>query len=622
MSGPLSRARAALRRRFGGEPVPTDPIVEFADAGFFDLEYYNAQILDPGEQVDTVDAAVAHYTERGRRAGLGVSPYFEVEWWSDDRSFAEATVERLENDFIKGYLRRATTAPLVRDVDVEVDESRDLLVGLLAGRVHAKLPGDLRLDEARTRLIDRVGAGLRAAPNRGSASAVEWDRVRAELPNRVAGRVSVLIPTYEDWRMTTDAVRSVLAHSGDGDIEVVVIDNGSRQAIFRILTSLFMTEPAVRIVRCDTNTNFAGGMNRGIADSSGDRIVLLNNDATVTDGWLPPLLRELESSRQVKGVQPLLLYPNGRVQAAGTMFLGERVLPWHFLADHPREDALRMRNTSFRAVTAAAMMLRADDLAAHEGFDESYTNGYEDVDLCLRMLDSAEAEFRVVLDSVGYHAEGSSLGRSDRDTPNRIRFFERWAGRLPGPEYERYEEVGFTFDSLRTVAFYEGVRIMAANPHLRRIRRAVPAGPAAGRAELRWVLCAGGPYDVDPEVVASARRVLEDLGQEVVTTTGGVHLHDNLDDVLIAFDGSAPFTPRAGVFNVLVSTADLQADQSAASYFDALLVPRGGSSRGTDHVYEYEEDFGSHSAIEAFLALIDAAQAHRIMLFGAGESLL
>ena len=99
---------------------------------------------------------------------------------------------------------------------------------------------------------------------------------------------------------------------------------------------------------------------------------------------------------------------------------------------------------SFHAATAAALAMRAVDLAELEGFDPHYVNGMEDVDLCLRARELRPAGFRVEPRSLVTHLEGKTPGRGKRIPQNRQFFMERWHGRLPGPEIDKYERAGFT----------------------------------------------------------------------------------------------------------------------------------------------------------------------------------
>src|SRR5690606_30461201 len=66
--------------------------------------------------------------------------------------------------------------------------------------------------------------------------------------------VTVVMPTFEDWRMTLTAVRAVRETSDAG---VIIIDNGSRRAVGSILRQAFLADPLVQYVYLPVNTDFA-----------------------------------------------------------------------------------------------------------------------------------------------------------------------------------------------------------------------------------------------------------------------------------------------------------------------------------------------------------------------------
>jgi GT2 family glycosyltransferase len=513
-------------------------------------------------------------------------------------------MERLERALGGHTLHDGSPSPLLADVDGAIGEMTAFLIDVLEGRRIPRFPGGMTAEQARAMMIDAVGDGYRRPPNVGASSGVDWDVVRSAMNERVPARVSIIVPTFQDWSMTIDAVRAALAGAADADLEVLVIENGSRPAVFRMLVAVFLGEPRVRVIRADTNTNFSGGMNIGIAASSGEFILLLNNDAMLDAGWLPPLLRPLESP-DVLGVQPLLMYPGiGRVQAAGTMFLGEGVIPWHFLAGHPIEDALRPQERRFHAITAAVMMLRATDLVAAEGFDEGYRNGYEDIDLCLRMIKTLDHHFTVAVDALAYHPEGSSEGRSAHDSANRVRFLDKWRGKMPAAEYARYTTLGLTLASLRPHWFSQDVPVMLSDPHLVRPPRRVLEGEAAGVASLRWTLCL--TLGADAGLVSALREDLAHLGQEVVSFSGGVRFSDGLDDVLVAFDPEAPLTPRSATFNVLVrADTDAYPDERDSGRWDSVLTAQ-----------EYDPSAGPDARRTVLAKLVNEAAAASVSRFG------
>ena len=384
---------------------------------------------------------------------------------------------------------------------------------------------------------------------------VDWSEAAGALNSRVVGRTSVVIPTLNDVQLTTACVRSLFNHVEPGDdIEIVVVDNGSAAQIARNLyasLSVFSSPFAtVRVERLPRNLNFATGSNYGFVRSTGDVVLFLNNDTVVRRGWHRPLRNALNDERVV-GAQPLLVYPDDRIQACGTVFPVNNGLPVHILQGAPKDDARKVQDLKFRAVTAAALIMRARDVVALEGFDPIYANGQEDVDLCLRASDGASRFFRVVIDSVIEHHEGKSPGRGARVTLNRQIFFDRWEGRLPGPETDLYEAVGLEVAHVGSGAppYSHPVPVVV---------RKRAAGGETGRV-LRWSIknpAIPGPRGDewgDTHFIAALQKSLEGLGQEVVTYRHGTHRapYTAMDDVNLVIRGLDRVHPQPGKVNVL-----------------------------------------------------------------------
>lgn len=378
--------------------------------------------------------------------------------------------------------------------------------------------------------------------------AMDWDAADRELMSRVPGRVSVVTIAYEDHARTLRAVDRVLETSGDRDLEVVIVDNGSRPGVGRILSARYQHHRQVRYVRLPRNLNFATGSNVGFARSTGEHVLFLNNDTYVKDGWLPPLTERLETSNAF-AVQPLLLYPNGNIQTAGTIFNSANGFATHFLAEHPPQDAERHSGRGFSAITAGAMLIRARDFARVRGFDPIYANGLEDVDLCLRAVEEFGATFEVEHRSRVVHEESQSPGRFDRETVNQLIFRERWEGRLPAPQVQHYSDLGFSWTHMRSSLF--------PRPILSRPPRSVELPGRGPIPSYRWAirLGANGMQDRwgDVPYAEDLARALRALGQEVVITRHGAHGQSSayLDDVALTIRGAERVAPQAGRVNIL-----------------------------------------------------------------------
>ena len=98
--------------------------------------------------------------------------------------------------------------------------------------------------------------------------------------------VAVVIPNFNGERILGACLSAIGAQTRAPD-EVVVVDNGSSDGSVALLRESF---PDVRVVALPRNEGFAGGVNRGVPATSGDRVAILNSDARPQPAWLETLL--------------------------------------------------------------------------------------------------------------------------------------------------------------------------------------------------------------------------------------------------------------------------------------------------------------------------------------------
>jgi GT2 family glycosyltransferase len=103
-------------------------------------------------------------------------------------------------------------------------------------------------------------------------------------------RYSIVIPTYRRGASLAECLESICALDYEHDeIEVVIIDNGGAEHT-RAAAAPFMDRLRIRYLINPRNRGYGFSVNRGIVESTGDAILLLNDDAHP----LPDLLRECD----------------------------------------------------------------------------------------------------------------------------------------------------------------------------------------------------------------------------------------------------------------------------------------------------------------------------------------
>ncbi len=249
--------------------------------------------------------------------------------------------------------------------------------------------------------------------------------------------LSVVIPVYDNWWLTERCLRE-LDRLRDGrsiSFETIVVDNASADATPQAIQSF----PWVRYLRHEVNRNFAGACNAGARMAESPLTLLLNNDAYPVGDAFTPLVRAFDRlETAIAG--GALFFEDGVTQAAGLV-----VLPnahWHYFCRNMpcALDAVN-RSRDALGVSGAAMAVRTEWFVENGGFDESFVNGFEDVDLCLR----ANAQGRTiayVADARFVHYEAASAGRYDREAENERRFYRRWSAPLASLPRTARGEVG------------------------------------------------------------------------------------------------------------------------------------------------------------------------------------
>ncbi len=242
-------------------------------------------------------------------------------------------------------------------------------------------------------------------------------------PPAPAPLVSVVIPVFNNLALTRGCLESIARTKNSGILEIIVVDNASTDGTADFLRS----EAAAGRIRCLTNQKnqgFAHACNQGAEAARSSLVVFLNNDTRVTASWAEAMA-QAAMLPDVGIVGARLLYPDGRIQHAGIEFING-------IPDHPhrRAEAAAPAVNQFREldmVTGACFLMHRDLCRQLAGFDETYQNGVEDIDLCLR---TRAAGRKVVYEpkAVVYHLEGQSAGRFNHVNENLKLFFERWQG--------------------------------------------------------------------------------------------------------------------------------------------------------------------------------------------------
>lgn len=193
-------------------------------------------------------------------------------------------------------------------------------------------------------------------------------------------KISVVISTLHraaGLRMTLDALRFQRHH----DFEVVVVEGPSDVGWGKLASDQHQW---VRRVRCE-DENLARSRNLGVAAASGEIVAFIDDDAVPEPHWLAELALAYDDER-IAGAGGTVLDHTGirpQFEQSSCDRVGRTRFEREALALDTRPGA-----DPFPYLQGTNMSFRRDTLIALGGFDEHLRYVYDDVDICLRMIDS------------------------------------------------------------------------------------------------------------------------------------------------------------------------------------------------------------------------------------------
>ena len=278
--------------------------------------------------------------------------------------------------------------------------------------------------------VQRTRFEIRRAAKRAAAAPLVFPKVAQP-------RVSIVIPVFNNWRLTRQCLQSLNQHTPLGLIEVIVVNDGSTDETAGALTST----PGVKVVTSVRNVGFTLAANSGARAARGEFVVFLNNDTQVLPGWLEGLLGAMDDPA-VGAAGSKLLFPKGRLQEAGGLVWSDAT-GWNIgRGDDPNAPQYNFLH-DVDYCSAASLMVRATALREAGYFDERFAPAYyEDTDLCFTIR---ALGYRVVYqpESAVVHLEGRTHGSDTHrgvaaaaskanQERNRPVFSAKWARQLTG----------------------------------------------------------------------------------------------------------------------------------------------------------------------------------------------
>jgi N-acetylglucosaminyl-diphospho-decaprenol L-rhamnosyltransferase len=233
--------------------------------------------------------------------------------------------------------------------------------------------------------------------------------------------LAVVIVNYDTGPYLERCLASLESHRGDVEIDVLVIDNASRDSSH---TRAVSAHPWARLIVNPANRFLSPAWNQGLGETRAPLVLLLNPDAELWLGTLADLERVARAHPRAAIVGPAIREPDGTMYASGRAFPSVVDALGHaFLSPFDRDNPFTRRyqldgwdRTTERVVdwvSGAAMLVRRAAIDEVGPFDEGFPLYAEELDMATR-LKAAGWQVLYTPEVEVLHEGGVSTGRSRR----------------------------------------------------------------------------------------------------------------------------------------------------------------------------------------------------------------
>jgi O-antigen biosynthesis protein len=391
--------------------------------------YCYASVINAIPSADVIYADEDEIDDQGHRR----RPFFKPDWSPDYfESFnflgtgtcvsgpvCAAALEGVSGAY--DLLLRAT------EVARRVEHIRQVLIHRPAGLDQPRSPEQIEQD------ADALCLRLRRTGRSGTVTPLHPDRACyvTRLAPASTPLVSVVIPTAgkildiggRKVDLLFNCLDQFLGRTTYQNVEFIVIHNDD---LGQARLSLLIAR-GIKVLAYRGEFNVARKLNIGAAASSGDFLLLLNDDVEpIAPDWIERMVEHFEKPH-VGVVGAKLLFPTMQIQHAGIVMIDAK--PDHLRFKYPRDDQGYFFSTcavrNFSAVTGAVMMTRASLYRELGGYTEDLPINFNDVDYCLKV---ADAGYAIVYTPQAELIHYESMSRTRKVDAFEIEYFEkRWA---------------------------------------------------------------------------------------------------------------------------------------------------------------------------------------------------
>lgn len=219
-----------------------------------------------------------------------------------------------------------------------------------------------------------------------------------------------------NWNVSDETIECLksLDNQTNKEFEVLIVDNGSTKEELTKLKSFLKKARGykIKLIENGENSGFCEGNNIGIRASSGEYVILLNNDTILDEKWHENLLEPFTDPSVGVTASKIIFYDgkeNNIIQYAGGK-LTSYGKPVYFGIGQKDEGQFDTEKKVFFAMGASFAIRRSVLKKLGEMFPKEYFIYFEEIDICWRIR-SLGYDVVYCPGSVVYHKGSVSLKR-------------------------------------------------------------------------------------------------------------------------------------------------------------------------------------------------------------------
>ncbi|WP_315113942.1 glycosyltransferase family 2 protein [Clostridium intestinale] len=265
-------------------------------------------------------------------------------------------------------------------------------------------------------------------------------------------KISIIIVNWNGKKCLEKCIESLLNQTYINK-EVIMIDNDSQDDSVEFVQSRFGDK--VRIIR-NINNGYAGGANRGIRESNGEFVAIVNPDVVFEEDYFEKCIEYLNENKKVGALTGKLLKydfdtntKKNIIDSVGISIKRNRAA--YDIGQNQNDNCEYEHIKRVFAVCGAAPIYRRDSLEKikfeNEYFDEDFFAYKEDIDICWR-LNWLGIESHYIPHAIAYHGRGLN---SAKGIINTVANRKQQSDYLKGISFRNQYLMVYKNDSFQTI---------------------------------------------------------------------------------------------------------------------------------------------------------------------------